>query len=83
MGRFWPIADVAMTKPTLVIGRVFGKKTNLNLNINSACNIDASAKILMSRRQKKNYIKEKYFFFKFSFANGAAWKISRKNSTLA
>ena len=62
MGRFWPIADVAMTKPTLVIGRVFGKKTNLNLNINSACNIDASAKILMSRRQKNFYIKEKYFF---------------------
>ena len=62
MGRFWPIADVAMTKPTLVIGRVFGNKTNLNLDINSDCNIDVSAKILMSRRQKNFYIKENILF---------------------
>jgi hypothetical protein len=53
VGRFWPIADVAMTKPTLVIGGGFCNKTNLNLNKNSVCNVDASAKILMSRRQKK------------------------------
>ena len=61
MGRFWPIADVAMTKPTLVIGGSFCNKTNLNLNKNSVCNVDASAKILMSRRQKNFNIKDKCF----------------------